>query len=203
VLELLDRVIDGSNAQDPVFGLYPGDDLLTPLTRRVGLPIGNLTSQFFANLYLDPLDQFVKRELRCRAYLRYSDDFLLFADDKARLHDWRAAIVERLEGLRLRLHEGKSQVRPVDAGITFLGFRHFPAHRRLVRKAVVRQRRRLRCLQAAYAQGRIELAQVRSSIMAWLGHARHANAWQLSEAMLAETPFSRGAESSAMEGCGR
>ena len=69
---------------------FPGDDLLAA-TRPRGLPIGNLTSQNWANVYLNDLDQFVKHELRCRAYLRYCDDFLLFADDKATLWAWRAA----------------------------------------------------------------------------------------------------------------
>ena len=68
---------------------FPGDDLLAALRPR-GLPIGNLTSQFWANGYLNPFDHFVKRELRCPAYLRYVDDFLLFGDDKASLWRWHA-----------------------------------------------------------------------------------------------------------------
>lgn len=72
-LWLLDTVIDGSNPQEPVHLHYPGDDLLTPLTRRRGLPIGNLTSQFFANVYLDGLDHFAKEVLHA-PYLRYVDD---------------------------------------------------------------------------------------------------------------------------------
>ncbi len=74
-LGLLDAVVDGSNPQEPVCRYYPGDDLFTPFERRRGLPIGNLTSQFFANLYLDCLDHFVKEVLRA-PYLRYVDDFL-------------------------------------------------------------------------------------------------------------------------------
>ena len=73
-LWLLDAVIDGSNPQEPVHTHYPGDDLLTPLARRRGLPIGNLTSQFFANVYLDGLDHFATEVLRA-PYVRYVDDF--------------------------------------------------------------------------------------------------------------------------------
>src|SRR5207253_535510 len=107
-------------------------------------PIGNLTSQFWANVYLHPLDLFVKQELRCRAYLRYCDDLLLFADDKAALHAWKDAIRERLAGLRLTIHEGRAQVSPVSAGFPFVGWTVSPRQRRLRRRNVVRFRRRYR-----------------------------------------------------------
>ena len=87
-----------------------GDDLLSPITRRRGLPIGNLTSQFWANVYLDPLDQFVKRQQKCAAYLRYVDDLLLFGRDKATLHAWRAEVIDFAAGLRLTFHEERAQV---------------------------------------------------------------------------------------------
>jgi len=83
-LELAGRIIDGSNEQEPAEAYFDGDDLFTPYERRRGLPIGNQTSQFFANVYLNPLDHYVLRELRPALYLRYVDDFLLFGDDKKR-----------------------------------------------------------------------------------------------------------------------
>ena len=79
-LALLDLIVDGSNAQEPVNLYFDGDDLFEPLRHRRGLPIGNLTSQFFANLYLDGFDHFVTEILHA-PYLRYVDDFVLFADD--------------------------------------------------------------------------------------------------------------------------
>ncbi|MGH7231920.1 MAG: reverse transcriptase domain-containing protein, partial [Nitrospiraceae bacterium] len=75
-LDLLDRIIDGSPRGDSEVCYIPGDDLFTPFERRVGIPIGNLTSQFFANLYLDDLDHFIKQVLRVRPYLRYVDDMV-------------------------------------------------------------------------------------------------------------------------------
>src|SRR5262249_34870685 len=95
---------------------FPGDDLLSALRPR-GLPIGNLTSQFWANCYLNELDQLIKRDLRCRAYVRYVDDFLLFSDSKRQLWDCKQAIVECLARLRLTLHERSSTVYPVTNGI--------------------------------------------------------------------------------------
>ena len=107
-LALAECIIDGSNPQEPVHLYYPGDDLFTPFERRRGLPIGNLTSQLFANLYLDGLDHFAKEVLRAKGYLRYVDDFALFHDDPARLEDWRGRIARYLEGRRLRLHPRKT-----------------------------------------------------------------------------------------------
>ena len=80
---------------------FPGDDLFTPIERRRGLPLGNQTSQFFANVYLDPLDHFVCDRLGL-SYVRYVDDFLVFADDKRRLHEVRGEIEHFLETLRLQ-----------------------------------------------------------------------------------------------------
>ena len=82
---------------------FPGDDLLAAARKR-GLPIGNLTSQFWANCYLNPFDHCVQRELRCAAYLRYVDDFLLFSDDPAQLGDWLARLTGRLAQFRLTRH---------------------------------------------------------------------------------------------------
>ena len=86
--------------------IFPGDDLFTPFERRRGLPLGNQTSQLFANVYLNDFDPFILREIRPGAYCRYVDDFVLFGDDADMLRDARRRIEDRLAGLRLRLHEG-------------------------------------------------------------------------------------------------
>ena len=109
MLWLAGRIIDASNPQEPVDAWFPGDDLFAPSQRRRGLPIGNQTSQFWANLYLHPLDLFIKQELGCRAYVRYCDDLLLFGDDKATLHRWRGAAIDFAATLRLTLHAGRAQ----------------------------------------------------------------------------------------------
>ena len=134
-LTLIDLIISsGEGVHTLCYDLrwFPGDDLFAA-SRPKGLPIGNLTSQFWANVYLNPFDHFVKRELRCPAYLRYVDDFLLFADDKVILSEWKEAIIERLHTLRLALHT--PQLYPVSTGIPFLGFRIYPSYRRLKRTA--------------------------------------------------------------------
>ena len=112
-LVVLDRIIDGSNPQEPVHQYFPGDDLFTPYERRRGLPIGNLTSQLFANVYLDRFDHFVTEVLRA-PYLRYVDDFALFADDAAELEAWRrrAARTLRSGGCRCIRRRRTSRGRP-------------------------------------------------------------------------------------------
>ncbi len=161
---------------------FAGDDLLAALRPR-GLPIGNLTSQFWANVYLNPFDHFVKRELRCRAYLRYVDDFLLFAPDKATLWAWRAAIAGRLAGLRLVVHPA-AQPRPVGEGIPFLGFVVYPKRRALKRRVGVAYRRRFAALLGQYARREITLAQLDASVRGWANHARYANTTGLRRAVL-------------------
>lgn len=161
---------------------FAGDDLFAA-NRPRGLPIGNLTSQFWANVYLNQLDHFVKRELGCPAYLRYVDDFLLFADDKATLHLWRAEIIDFLTGLRLNLHEKRCHPQPVTEGIPFLGFVIYPEHRRLKRRKGIEYRRRLAGLLADYRARRIPITAVTASVQGWVNHLRFADTWGLRRAI--------------------
>lgn len=164
---------------------FPGDDLLAAIRPR-GLPIGNLTSQFWANVYLDRLDHFVKRELKCPAYLRFVDDFLLFAPDKATLWAWRTALVDFLAGLRLTVHETRCQPRPVSEGIPFLGFVVYPTHRRLKRRKGIAYQRQLAQLLADYHAGTLPLDDVTASVRGWVNHVRYADTHGLRRALFRE-----------------
>jgi RNA-directed DNA polymerase len=183
---LIDRILDSgvgvlSSAYDMHW--FPGDDLLAAVRPR-GLPIGNLTSQFWANVYLNGLDHFVKRELECPAYLRYVDDMLLFADDKSQLRRWQAEMVNHLASLRLTLHDNRAHPRPVTEGIPFLGFIVYPTHRRLKRRKGILFRRRLKQRLAAYQQGDITFEQLDASVQGWVNHVRHGDTWGLRRALL-------------------
>lgn len=104
-----------------------------------GLPIGNLTSQFFANIYLNPLDQFIKHTLRVRHYVRYVDDLVLVHEDRGELEDWRERIRSFLESsLALELHPHRRKILPVSNGADFLGYVIRPSHL-LVRRRIVRR----------------------------------------------------------------
>ena len=163
--------------------LFPGDDLLA-LDRPRGLPIGNLTSQFWANVYLNPLDHFVKRELKCPGYVRYVDDLLLFADDKPALHRWRQAVIEFAASLRLSLHERQAAVFPVTNGVPFLGWHVYPDHRRLKRRNGLAFQRRFARRLAEYAAGRAGWDQVEATVQGWIAHVAHGDTWGLRRSLL-------------------
>ena len=162
---------------------FPGDDLFA-VNRPRGLPIGNLTSQFWANCYLNEFDHFVTRELGCSAYLRFVDDFLLFADDKSTLWTWKRSVMQRLATLRLTLHEGSAQARPTTEGIRFLGFVIFPTHRRLLRRKGIHYWRRFHHLLADYHSQRMQRPRLDASLRGWVNHVRYANTWGLRRALV-------------------
>jgi RNA-directed DNA polymerase len=129
-----------ANEYTPVY--FPGDDLLAACRPR-GLPIGNLTSQFWSNVYLNDFDWLVQRELGCRAYLRYVDDFALLGDDRKTLWERKEAVIARLAHERLTIHAAQAQVLPTHCGIPWLGFVVHPTHRLLKRRNAVNFTRRL------------------------------------------------------------
>ena len=160
-----------------------------------GLPIGNLSSQFLANLYLNELDQFVKHRLKARRYLRYVDDFVIVHENRDELQAWAGAIERFLrDTLRLRLKDG-TKLLPLESGIDFLGYVVFP-HRTRVRRRVVRSA--CAALQD-WAVGRVSARFVRTtprdcerlqSLWAsYLGHFRKANSWRLRQSFHSRFPW--------------
>ena len=200
VLWLMDLIVDFSNPQEAVSdalgapGMESGRSSLygEGTVPRRGIPIGNLTSQFYANIYLNGFDHFVKETLKCRHYIRYVDDFVVLDNDKARLHQVKAEMEAYLaEHLRLQLHEHKCQISPVKTGTDFLGYRVFPTHRLLRQTSVTRARRRLRRLQQDYAAGEISQEAVKHSVQSWLGHVKHADTYGLRRAIFSQLSFRR------------
>jgi len=158
---------------------FPGDDLFSVL-RPTGLPIGNLTSQLFSNLYLNELDRFVKHTLRYQGYLRYMDDFLLFAPDKASLHCAMRTIEDFLaEKLRLCLHPKKRTISPVACGIDWVGYQVFPEKVRIRRANICRFRSRNRRLRSLFKRHKIPARDIGQSIQSFCAYASHADAARL------------------------
>jgi len=145
-----------------------------------GLPIGNLTSQFFANIYLNELDQFVKHRLKCRYYIRYVDDFIILDKSKKNLHKLKQEITEFLQKkLSLKLHPKKWAVRNVNEGIDILGYFIKPNHI-LVRKRVVKNfKKKLFQFQSDLPLNKVNLDFVLSCINSYYAHFMYANSYKL------------------------
>ena len=178
------------------------DRLLVPPHKRLensapdcGLPIGNLPSQFFANVYMDAFDQFVKHELKAQRYLRYVDDFVLVHRDRATLERWRAQIEQFLAShLQLKL-KADIRLRPLSAGCDFLGYVVFPTHT-LVRRRVVRHAEQaVDAWMREHIRGDVAEAtpdQLRGLASRWAsyrGHFDRANAWRLQGRILGRRPW--------------
>ncbi len=192
VLWLMDLIVDGSNEQGGPLHWFAGDDLFSPSERRRGLPIGNLTSQWFANWMLNDLDHYVTSRLGIGAYVRYCDDFILLHNDRMALKDSLDRIREHLDRRRLPLHERKVFVRPVRTGLTFVGYRLWPTHRLLRKDNVHKFRRRVRWMKRAYAQRLIQWEDIKPRLASWIGHARHADSKRLVRRLSREWTFRRG-----------
>ena len=179
VLELLAGIL-GSHADAELWEWLPGGGLFDYSTRRTGLPIGNLTSQFLANVYLNPLDHFVKHELRVRGYVRYMDDFLLFGDDRAVLRGHGERIRAKLAELRLRMHPDKYRLMPTGHGVDFAGFVVFADGRIRVRSSSVRRfDRRYRQLLWEVNHKLRDPADLTPRVRAWGAHVQHAQSYGL------------------------
>ena len=190
-LWLINLIIDNSNPQIPANEYFEGDDLFTPFERKKGLPIGNLTSQFFANIYLNQLDHFIKDELGIKKYVRYVDDFAVFSDDKLFLKKLRQKIELELEKYRLRIHPVKSQITHVTYGENFLGFRIFPNKIRVKSDSLRRARRRMKDLQDDYKNGLKGMDEIGQSIQSWVSHLNYGDTYRLRKDIFRNLVFSQ------------
>jgi RNA-directed DNA polymerase len=160
-----------------------------------GLPIGNLSSQFFANVYLDALDQFCKHQLKAKRYLRYVDDFVLFHHDRAQLLDWQAQITEFL-GTRLRLGlKADIRLQRIDDGLDFLGYVIRPTHTLVRPRVVAHAKAALQQIETAHVRdGRLhgsrdELQRAQAVLASYGGHFAHADAYRLSQRLARRFPW--------------
>lgn len=148
------------------------------------MPIGNLTSQLFANLYLNELDQYAKHEMRLRHYIRYMDDIIVLHSSKGEL----LKILKEIDAyLSFELHlqlNNKTAIRPINTGIEFVGYRVWPTHVKISKKTSKKMKRRLKYVKKAYARDELNLEQAKSSLMSYLGLLKHADCYNLKEKIL-------------------
>ncbi len=176
---LRDRFIDSHVETERVTFHFPGDDLFSPLARPHGLPIGSLTSQIWANVYLSPIDQLIASHIGIGTFVRYCDDILVFHDDPDTLRDALAQVEARATALRLRLHPRKTRLHRTTDPVPFLGFvlqRTSTGVRiRLRNDNMTRMRRRVATLRTMFRAGAVGVDEVRMRLMAWMAHAKHGH----------------------------
>lgn len=167
----------------------PANKSLFGKENKCGVPIGNLTSQFFANVYLNELDQYVKHSLKCRYYVRYVDDFVLLSRDQNELILWRGLIDKFVrEQLNLTLHPVRRKLLPVSNGIDFLGYiiRH---NYMLVRRRVVNN---LKAKIKAFKQSKVkDWKKFKDVIASYIGHLKWANSFKLRQKLFSGISFNQ------------
>lgn len=143
---------------------------------RKGMPLGNLTSQFFANIYLDELDQFVKHKIKAKYYIRYVDDFVILHLSKSQLKIWKDQIDEfSKKELKLELHPQKSRIIPLSKGIDFVGFRNF-YYFKLLRKRNIKS---MLSKIEQYKDSNISKEKILESFQGWRAYAKWANSYNI------------------------
>ncbi len=191
------------NSEDVPFGLPAGmeADQCSDEERLfdTGMPIGNLTSQLFANVYLNELDQYAKHNLRIHYYIRYMDDIIILSDNKKYLHQVKEEIEIFLkEKLALDLNK-KTAIRPISCGIEFVGFRLWPTHRKLKKSGIKKIKKRIKTLQKAYRNGSMTFEKVNASMQSYFGIMKHFNSYNFKTKPLNETAFKRDEKPSNQE----
>lgn len=187
LLKILYSIIDcGHTPFGLPLGASPGDVPLEDRLYDVGMPIGNLLSQVFANVYLDLLDQFCKRVLKIHYYIRYMDDVIILCNDKQQLRGWK----DQIEGFlmnELELHlNDKTCIRPINQGIEFVGYRIWP-DRVIIRKSTsLRIKRALRGLAVKYSRYEVTMQDVTSTLQCYLGMLEHCDSEALINKILDE-----------------
>lgn len=183
MLDLLNVIVkgDGTNA----FGLSICDNVedAERLTDR-GMPIGNLTSQLLANVYLNELDQFCKKVLGTKFYIRYMDDVIILSQSKEELHEIKERISKFLdEELQLALNK-KTCIRPVSMGIQFVGLHIWSTHRTVRKSTSLRIKRRLKAAAKQYVAGNLTYERYNSTLQSYMGMMKHNDCYRFKMQLL-------------------
>lgn len=189
LLWLLNTIV---RCEHTMFGIPLGDHQFErDRIGGLGMPIGNLTSQMFANLYLNELERYAKQTLHVKRYLRYMDDVIIVHEDKKYLWEIKEQLNELItRQLHLELNN-KTMVSTVNQGVEFVGSRVWATHKKLRKKSALRMKRRLRYLERAYARGEVDIEKVNCSVQSYLGIMKHCDSHNLKTKLLESLTFVR------------
>ena len=152
-----------------------------------GMPLGNLTSQFFANVYLNELDCFVKHKLKIKYYIRYVDDFIILDKSKEKLKDYKEKMESFLiNKLDIELHPDKTKIFSLKRGTNFLGFKIFPHHKMLQKKNKKRFKAKFELYTSKYKKGQINYDEIYNFLEGWLAYAKNADTYKLRKNIIKE-----------------
>lgn len=158
-------------------------------TDPIGIPIGNYTSQFFANTYLNELDQFIKHKLKVKYYARYMDDFVMLLENKERCKVIKKEIENFIkDNLHLELNS-KSKYYPSAQGLNFCGYRIWPTHRLLRTSSKRKIKRKVKRWNSIWKENRLDYSIVIPSIQSWIGHTKHSNSYNLVQKIMNKSEF--------------
>lgn len=158
-------------------------------TENIGIPIGNYTSQFFANIYLNELDQYVKHQLKIKYYVRYMDDFIFLLKDKKSCIKVKKLVEEFVNNnLKLDLNE-KSRYYPCNQGVNFCGYRIWPTHRLLRNRCKRKILKKVRKWNIIWQSGNLDFSIVMPSLQSWIGHTKHADSYNFRKKVLKLAKF--------------
>lgn len=183
LLEILSRKIKDQKVMNLVREIIGSfNSKQSDLFCKKGVPIGNLTSQIFANIYMNEFDQFVKHKLKIKYYARYTDDFVIISRDREYLLSLISVVSEFLGNvLKLELHPKKVEIISYHKGVDFLGYVVFPHHILIRKKTKKRVIKKLTLRLEQYQEGSIEKKTFLASFQSYLGVLSHANAYKFSE----------------------
>lgn len=155
--------------------------------KNTGMPLGNLTSQFFANVYLNELDYFAKQKLSAKYYIRYVDDFVIFNNDCNILECNKTNISVFLnKNLKISLHPDKSRVINLIRGVEFLGMKIFPKHKILKRKNIRKFKRKLDLMTNLYSTKIISYDEIYDFVEGWTAYSKNADTYNLRTIIISE-----------------
>lgn len=158
-------------------------EILLSTEGMLGLPLGNYTSQMFANIYLNELDQYVKHKLKCKYYYRYMDDMVILCENKEKAKNILRNITIFLENYLKLILNSKTRIFKDIQGVNFCGYKINERRMKIRHASKCRMKRKLKKYTQQLKEGKISLPEIQRSIAGWLGYVKHADSYNLRKSM--------------------